>query len=191
MAPAGRRAEAARGHQAPTERLPVGRGRCVHRRIHGPTRCQHRDRRPAHVAADVPRQRRGGDLGGSELPLGPGGHGGRRRKVRRHVGAQAALRLRLRDLHCRLGPVRLGSEPGHPDRVPRPPGGGGSAAAGQQRGHHRAGGAQVVAWKGHRDPRSRPSHSDWPSVPRSGDFCWRQAAGGSSSSSMCLSGCSA
>ena len=40
------------------------------------TRRQHRDRGPPDPAADVPRQRRCRDLGGTELSLGPGGHGG-------------------------------------------------------------------------------------------------------------------
>ena len=143
--------------QASVQRVLVGRGRGLHRGLHGPTRRQHRDRRPTHVAADVPRQCRCGDLGGSELPPGSGGHGGRRRSVRRHVGSQAPLRLWLRDLHRRFSPVRAGSEPGHADRVPSAPGGGRRTAAGQQRGHHRAGGAQDVAWQGHRDPRRGPS----------------------------------
>ena len=157
MAPVGGRAEAARGHQATTRCVVAGRRRRLHRGLHGATRRQHRDRCPAHPAADLPRRRRRGDLGGSELPLGPGGHGGCRRTVRRHAGAQAALRLRLRDLHCRLRPVRPGSEPGHADRVPSPPGRGRRTAASQQRGHHRAGGAQVIARKGHRDTGRRPS----------------------------------
>ena len=157
MAAAGGRAEAARGDQASAQRVLAGRGRGLHRGLHGPARRQHRDRRPAHLAADLPRQRRCGDLGGSELPLGSGGHGGRRRSVRRHVGPQAPLHLRLRDLHRRFGPVWAGPEPGPADRVPGPSGRGCRPAAGQQRGHHRAGGAQDVAGQGHRDPRRRPS----------------------------------
>ncbi len=162
MAPPGGRAEASRGDQASAQRVLAGGGRGLHRGVHGPARRQHRHRRPAHLATDVPRQRRCGDLGGSELPPGPGGHGGRRRSVRRHVGAQAPLRLRLRDLHRRVGPVWAGPEPGHADRVPGAPGRRGGPAAGQQRGHHRAGGAQGVARQGHRDPRCSPSHRPGP-----------------------------
>ena len=191
MAAAGRRAEAARGHPAPAQCVLAGGSRRVHRGVHGPTRCQHRDRCPADAAADVPLQRRRGDLGGPELPLGPGGHGGGRRTVRRHVGAQAPLRLRLRDLHRRLGAVRPGPEPGHADRVPGAPSGGSRAPAGQQRGHHRAGRAQGRHSERPSGSKVRPRPSDWPSARRSGGSWWQRAGGGSSSSSMCPSGCSA
>ena len=77
------------------------------------------------------------------------------------------------------------------DRVPGAPGGGRGATAGQQCGHHRVGRAQEHRWARPSGSRAQPKPSDWPSARRSEDSCWRPVAGGSSSSSMCPSACSA
>ena len=140
------------------ECLLAGRRGRVHRGVHGPTRRQHRHRRPAHAAADLPRQRRCGHLGGPELPLGPGGHGDRRRPFRRHVGSQAPLRLRVRRLRDRLSTVRPCSESRRPHRVPgrsrrsvppcsRPTAWPSSSSP-----------CPGVTGQGDRDPGSRPGH---------------------------------
>ena len=57
------------------------------------------------------RLRRRRHLGRPVLPARPGGHRHRGGPLRRHVGTQAALRLRLRDLHAGLGAVRAGPGP--------------------------------------------------------------------------------
>ena len=64
------------------------------------------------LAAGLPGQHRRGHLGGPELPAGPGSYGDSSRAVRRHVGPQAALRVRVRRLHDRLGALRPGPRPG-------------------------------------------------------------------------------
>ena len=100
---------------------------------------------------------------GLSLSVGAGGDRDRGRPLRRHVGPQAPLRLRLRHLHRRLGAVRPGARPGRALRLPGAPGGRCRHAAGQQPGHHRAGRARAARSGGPSGSRARRRPSAWPS----------------------------
>ena len=172
LGPPARRAAAAPGHPGSAARPVVRRGGGVHRRLHGPARRVHRHRRAPDPAAHLRRLGRRRHLGRPVVPPGAGGDGHRGRALRRHVGAQAPLRLRLPGLRRRLGAVRPGTRPGRAVRLPRPAGRRGGDAAGEQPGHHRARGAGPIAREGHRAPGDGPG-----ARARPGPFDRRPAPG--------------
>ena len=177
LGPAAGRATASAGHPGPGRRPLVRRRRGVCRRVHGTAGRVHRHRRPPDVPTHLRRLGRRRDLGRPFVSVGPRSHRDCSRALRRHVGPQALVRLRVRNLHGRLGPVRAGSQPRRPVRVPCPPGRRGGDAPGQQSGHHRAGGAGTGPRVGPSDCRAQPRRWDSPSVRPSVGCCWRPVAG--------------
>ncbi len=139
-----------------TRCLLVGAGHGVHRGVHEPARCQHRDRRLSDPAAQLPRLARCRDLGRAVLSAGPGGPGHRGRPDGRHGGTKAPLHVWLHRLHRGLSPLWTRPQPHCPHRVPDRSGRGGSDDPGQQRGHRRPRPSQGEARTGHRDPGSGP-----------------------------------
>ncbi len=144
VGPAAGRAAPSAGHPGTPERAVVRRRCRVRGRLHGPARCLDRDGGAAHAAEDVRRVGRRGDVGGAVVPAGVGGDGDGSGALRRHVGSEAALRVRVLDLHGGVRAVRVGAGTGVALRLPGPAGGGGGDAAGEFARDHLACGAGGV-----------------------------------------------
>ena len=129
---------AAAARRCPAGVLPLVRRRHgVHRRLHGPGRCQYDADPPAGARARFRRAPQQRELDRGRLHPGDGVVHADLRPAGRHVRPQAALHQRLSGVRSRLGTVRLRAQPSRADRLPHPAGDRRGIAHGQQRGHCR------------------------------------------------------